>query len=92
LASRGDVIGVVKSERIRLSSEPAADTANTFPARVEACTYLGAMIQYHCVVNGEKLIASAPNRPDGMQFAPGAAVHASWMPADCLVLSSERKG
>jgi len=84
------VIGVVKSERIRLSREAPLDVPNVFPGRIESRTYLGATIHYRCTVSGEKLLVTEPNRPDAAQFEPGTPMFVSWLPADCLVLADER--
>jgi putative spermidine/putrescine transport system ATP-binding protein len=84
------VIGVVTSERIRLSRGALLDVANVFPGRIESRTYLGASIHYRCVTSGEKLLATEPNRPDAVLFEPGAPIFVSFLPADCLVLVDER--
>ena len=90
MANGRAVIGVVKSERIRLSRGAPLDVANVFPARIESRTYLGASIHYRCAASGEKLLATEPNRPDAVLFEPGAPIFVSFLPADCLVLADER--
>jgi len=90
MANGRAVIGVVKSERIRLSRAAPLDVANVFPGRIESRTYLGASIHYRCAASGEKLLATEPNRPDSVLFEPGAPIFVSFLPADCLVLADER--
>jgi putative spermidine/putrescine transport system ATP-binding protein len=87
LAKDRAVIGVVKSERIRLSREAPRDVANVFPGRIESRTYLGATIHYRCAAGGEKLLITEPNRPDAVQFEPGKPIFVSFLPADCLVMN-----
>ena len=86
---RTKVIGVIKSERIRITRERPLDCANTLAVRIESRTYLGAAIQYRCASKEEKILATETNSAEGGQFEPGSEVFVSWHPADCLVLPDE---
>lgn len=83
------VIGVIKSERIRITREPPLDCPNALRVRIESRTYLGATIQYRCFASGEKILATEPNAADRGQFDQGSDAFATWRPADCLVLRDE---
>ena len=86
LVVQARVIGVIKSERTRITRERPLDCANALQVRVESRTYLGATILYHCAAGSEKILATEPNSAEGGQFEPGSEAFMSWRPADCLVL------
>lgn len=86
LAVHACVIGVIKSERVRITRERPLDAVNAIPVRVEAPIYLGATIQYHCTAGGEKITAVDLNCAEEPMFEPGSMAFASWRSADCLVL------
>lgn len=86
LAVQAQVLGAIKSERVRITRERPLDSVNAIPVRVELRCYLGATIQYRCEAAGEKLTAVELNGATAVPLEPGTAAFVSWRPNDCLVL------
>ena len=89
IAIHDRVIGVVKSERVRVTRERPLETINAIPVRIESRSYLGSTIQYRCAVGDEKIIAVELNDAGTSELESGNSAFASWRTSDCLILSDQ---
>ena len=86
MATGNQVIGIIKSERVRVTRERPLDAGNAIPVRIESRSYLGATIQYRCAAGDEKFTAVELNDAGAPQLDPRSAAFVSWRTSDCLLL------
>jgi ABC-type Fe3+/spermidine/putrescine transport system ATPase subunit len=79
----GGAAVAIRPERARLSKEkPAGGFAR--PGTVRNVLYLGATLEYHLDLQGEKALVEAPNDGGSPAFRAGDAVWFSALPENCL--------
>ena len=77
------VTSMVKQERVILTRRKPTEADNVFPCRIEGQTYLGASINYLCLMQGQTINAIVPNHPAFERFETGETAFACWSSADC---------
>jgi putative spermidine/putrescine transport system ATP-binding protein len=90
LARGSAVIGIIKSERITLTTSAGADPTNSFATRIDSRTYLGAALVFGCAVGGERITVVRPNDPGAPAPQIGDPAVVRWRTGDCLVLPADR--
>ena len=81
--SDGAGVVAIRPERARLTRDKPAD-GYARQGRVANVLYLGATLEYHLDLNGEKGLVEAPNDGAGPAFRSGDAVWFSAPPESCL--------
>jgi spermidine/putrescine transport system ATP-binding protein len=84
----------VRPEKLRLSPERPAESANAFPAVVDEVTYIGSDTRVVIRLGEADLVLSAWDTNDfstldpNYYYTPGEAVWVSWPPENALVLAT----
>jgi ABC-type Fe3+/spermidine/putrescine transport system ATPase subunit len=78
------VLAMVRPEKVRLDREPGGE--NCVSGVLRAVAFTGAVTRYQLAVGELALTAALQDTAHLAGVEPGAALHASWRPADALVL------
>ena len=85
LTTGQEVALLVRPESVLVGAEAEA-TGGAIDATLEDLTYQGAIIRYRFTIDGQRLVAELPNRPDRPQYEKGATVPVGWSTASTQIL------